>query len=320
MNTNCFAIHPDGHLEAMEEQAALEAWRARTYPIWIDFEGIDEEAASAWLDQLGLDDRLMDLLHTGGLANKILPTREAVFFAYPVALRGSQDHPVNFACLCLEGLVVTMQDESVDMPVLKAMVKKNYKLNEPSTSGLVCTALLLQSVSLRALALQLREQSRVLAERMDENPDSVSLKEILAHKKYVMQLDGVVDEEMAVFDLLQNIHFPALDLVSMKEFFQTAVSNTHSAARSIDRLDRSAIDLQDRYASNQQDKTNSRLNVLTIVSAIFSPLTFIAGIYGMNFINMPELQFQNGYFYTLGAMGVISVGMLWYFLSRGWLK
>jgi magnesium transporter len=67
-----------------------------------------------------------------------------------------------------------------------------------------------------------------------------------------------------------------------------------------------------------QEKGNKRLNILTIVQAIFVPLTLIAGIYGMNFTNMPELNWTFSYFTVLGIMGLtILVELLW-FKKRGW--
>jgi magnesium transporter len=64
---------------------------------------------------------------------------------------------------------------------------------------------------------------------------------------------------------------------------------------------------------------NSVMKTLTIYSAVFMPLTFIVGIYGMNFDNMPELRNPNGYFYTIGGMVALAVGLLIYFRRRGWM-
>ena len=75
-----------------------------------------------------------------------------------------------------------------------------------------------------------------------------------------------------------------------------------------------------RYANVLQQKANARLNTLTIVQAIFVPLTFLAGIYGMNFVNMPELETTNGYFYLLGIMVVLGIGGLYLFYRNGWFK
>lgn len=77
--------------------------------------------------------------------------------------------------------------------------------------------------------------------------------------------------------------------------------------------------LMDVYYSIVNNRMNSVMKTLTIVSAIFIPLTFIAGIYGMNFDHMPELHTKTGYFWVLLAMLVIAVGEVIYFKRRGWM-
>lgn len=72
------------------------------------------------------------------------------------------------------------------------------------------------------------------------------------------------------------------------------------------------------FFSAQSHKMNEIMKTLTIVSAIFIPLTFIAGVYGMNFDNMPELKAQNGYFITIAIMFIITIGMIIYFKLRKW--
>jgi len=76
------------------------------------------------------------------------------------------------------------------------------------------------------------------------------------------------------------------------------------------------IDLNLSSASNRM---NEVMKVLTLIATLFIPLTFIAGIYGMNFEYMPELKWHWGYFASLGAMVVIGVVMVIYFKSRKWL-
>jgi len=75
-----------------------------------------------------------------------------------------------------------------------------------------------------------------------------------------------------------------------------------------------------RYESAQQDETNRRLGLLTILSAIFMPLTLIVGIYGINFDVMPELHWRYGHPGALAAMAAIAAGLYWHFRSRGWLR
>jgi magnesium transporter len=72
------------------------------------------------------------------------------------------------------------------------------------------------------------------------------------------------------------------------------------------------------FFSSQNHKMNEVMKTLTVISAIFIPLTFIVGVYGMNFENMPELKNPNGYFIVIGAMFTIVIGMVYYFKKRNW--
>jgi magnesium transporter len=73
------------------------------------------------------------------------------------------------------------------------------------------------------------------------------------------------------------------------------------------------------YLSVVANRTNEIMKVLTVFSAIMLPLTLIAGIYGMNFQNEPELHWHFGYFYALGLMAITAIGMLIWFRRKGWI-
>ncbi|MEN2280639.1 magnesium/cobalt transporter CorA [Algoriphagus sp. SE2] len=75
----------------------------------------------------------------------------------------------------------------------------------------------------------------------------------------------------------------------------------------------------DLYMNSLSNRMNNIMKVLTIISTIFIPLSFIAGVYGMNFDNMPELHWEYGYFYVVGGMAISVIGMLFYFHKKKWL-
>jgi magnesium transporter len=77
--------------------------------------------------------------------------------------------------------------------------------------------------------------------------------------------------------------------------------------------------IMDIYLSTNANKMNEVMKVLTIMSSIFIPVTFIAGVYGMNFENMPELKTQNGYYITWAIMLAVIIGLLIYFKRRKWM-
>lgn len=84
--------------------------------------------------------------------------------------------------------------------------------------------------------------------------------------------------------------------------------------------------LMDVYLSSVGNKMNEIMKLLTVISTIFIPLTFIAGVYGMNFstekspLNMPELNWYWGYPACLGVMGAIALGLVFFFWRRGWFE
>ncbi len=79
-------------------------------------------------------------------------------------------------------------------------------------------------------------------------------------------------------------------------------------------------DLRDFHFTTVSNRTNDAMSTLTIISTIFIPLSFITGLYGMNFEYMPELKWPFGYGLTLGVMGTIVAGMLLWFWKHGWFR
>ena len=79
-----------------------------------------------------------------------------------------------------------------------------------------------------------------------------------------------------------------------------------------------ASDIRENYMTYNSFKSNNIMMTLTVISTIFLPLTFLAGVYGMNFSYMPELQTEYGYFVLWIVMFLIAAGMLWFFKKKGW--
>ena len=77
-------------------------------------------------------------------------------------------------------------------------------------------------------------------------------------------------------------------------------------------------DMRDNYLSMNSTRMNKHMMVLTVMTSIFIPLTFVAGVYGMNFKHMPELEWEYGYFIVLLLMSVIAIEMFLWFKRKGW--
>ena len=101
---------------------------------------------------------------------------------------------------------------------------------------------------------------------------------------------------------IRDVHDHTIQVIEILESFQEIVSG-----------------LMDIYMSSISNRMNNIMKVLTIIATIFIPLTFIAGVYGMNFQHMPELAWRWGYPAALGVMVLVFVGMLIFFKRRKWL-
>lgn len=103
-----------------------------------------------------------------------------------------------------------------------------------------------------------------------------------------------------------------------KEYFADIYDHLLKLSEMIDSNREITNDIRDNFISMNSYQQNRVIQMLTIVTVVFAPLTFIAGIYGMNFVNMPELNWHSGYFITLGFMVVLTVLMIIWFKKKKW--
>lgn len=321
MKFTSIAVAPDGQLRQADETAAIAGWRSGTGIYWVDIECDQPEVVAAWLTGLGIDPELLELLQIDLGETKVLPLAGVVYMSYPIPAGEESRSTGHIGLLCLDRLLVTIHAGHEAPRLLDERLHKRARIREASVAGLVCALAVVHSVRLRSHGVALRKLGDELTDRMDsESGAPVTYDEILAFKRKVSALGAVVDEQLAVLEVLKVSNLPALPLERLAQPFQIAIEMTRATDREIERLDRRASDLQQRHAAAQQDAMNRRLALLTILSAIFMPLTLIVGVYGMNFEVMPELHFRYGYPMVLGVMAAISGGLMWYFRSRWWSK
>jgi len=150
-----------------------------------------------------------------------------------------------------------------------------------------------------------KSSNMVLAEIMDLRRSVARLKRISSRQlevMYRMSHGEFPQIPPAVLPFFRDVHDHLLRISDLAESYRDLVGGL--------------FEIHFAVVSN---KTNDIMKTLAVLSAIILPLSLIAGIYGMNFENMPELKSENGYWLTLGAMALITVVLLWYFWRRGWI-
>ncbi|WP_210366473.1 magnesium/cobalt transporter CorA [Bacillus sp. REN3] len=109
-------------------------------------------------------------------------------------------------------------------------------------------------------------------------------------------------------------------ILARKEYFADIHDHLLKLSEMAEASRELTADIRDSYLSMNSHETNRVMKVLTVITTIFMPLTFIAGIYGMNFENMPELRWHFGYFGALSVMFIIGISMFLWFRKKGWFK
>lgn len=104
----------------------------------------------------------------------------------------------------------------------------------------------------------------------------------------------------------------------LEPYFRDLHDNVVQALEALETYRESAASIRDVYNSSISNRMNEIMKVLTIISTLFIPLTFIAGVYGMNFVHMPELDERWAYPAVWGLMAAIAIGMLVFFKRKRW--
>ena len=168
------------------------------------------------------------------------------------------------------------------------------------------------------VVLALEPRLETLEHEMIDKPRDAILAELIGYKTNLKKLRRIFLYHQQVLADLKHGTFTGIGAERNHEI--NDVYEQQERANSLTTLYYElASDLIDGYLSLTSHRLNQIMKVLTIVMAIFVPLSFLAGIYGMNFENMPELHSKSGYFILLGIMASIAVMLLYIFRKLRWL-
>ena len=151
-----------------------------------------------------------------------------------------------------------------------------------------------------------------------ERPRDAILVELLGYKTELKRFRRVFMYHEQIFRELKSRPFPALDS-GIAHQVNDVYEHQERAGSLAGLYYELASDMADGYISVASHHLNQIMKILTVVMSIFVPLSFLAGIYGMNFENMPELHSRSGYFILLGVMGSIAFILLLLFRRKRWL-
>ncbi|WP_294066696.1 magnesium/cobalt transporter CorA [Proteiniphilum sp. UBA1028] len=225
----------------------------------------------------------------------------------------------NLSIVLLNNMLITFQEEKSDLfnPIRTRLRKHNKRFRDLGTDYLAFALLDVVIDNYIFILSVLGEKIETLENKMVLNPDRETLRAINLLKHELSDLGRYIKPAREVISSLVKMDG---DFITPKndKHFKELQDNINQAVELLDYYHELLYDVLNIYHSSMSTRLNDIMALLTVFSVIFIPLTFIVGVYGMNFDNMPELHLRHGYFIVWGVMMLISIGMLWYFRRKKW--
>ena len=226
----------------------------------------------------------------------------------------------NLSLILTKSVLITFQERKGDVfePVRERIRKQKKRIRNGGTDYLTFALLDIVVDNYLYVISLLGEKIETLEENLLLNPNQVVINEINNYKRELNFLrKNIKPAKEMIFSLAKMESEFITD--STYVHFKELQDNISQASDSSDSYREILSDQLNIYHTTISSKLNDIMKFLTVFSVIFIPLTFIAGIYGTNFDNVPELHYKYSYFVMWGVIVVVAIIMLLYFRKKKWL-
>jgi magnesium transporter len=292
--------------------------------IWINIDGLhDEDSIVDICTHFGIHKLTIEDLVSIGQRPKIDEFEDYLFmvvkmFQLDIAHKEVDIEQISF--ILKDNLLITFQEKTGDVfQSIRTRLHDSKSMIRKRGTDYLLYALLDAVVDYYFVIIEnLSTELEDLEEILLKKPSDDGLNALHHIRRNILSLRRSAYPLREVISRFEKLEPPRITS-DTKIFIRDLYDHTIQAIETIEVFRDIASGLLDLYMNSVANRMNEIMKLLTIIAAIFIPLTFLAGIYGMNFENMPELKAQNGYFVFLGVMVIIFLAMLFYFKNKKWL-
>jgi magnesium transporter len=291
---------------------------------WLNVDGLhDERVMHRAAELLGLHPLLVeDILNTEHRP-KLEEYQDALFVVAKMLRFGTEQGKLQVEHICFvlrPSLVVSFQERPGDvLDPVRARLRQGLGRVRKAGADYLLYALLDVIVDHYFLVLdELGKRIAALEEKVVVRPGSEDLRAIQRLRGQLIEVGRHVTPMRELAGRLNSLQSPLIDK-STRRYLGDLQDHTVYIAETIGSYREMLLSLENTYHAGLNLRTGEVMKLLTIIATIFIPLTFIVGIYGMNFHHMPELEWRYGYFGVMGLMAALALGMLGWFKWRKWL-
>jgi magnesium transporter len=226
----------------------------------------------------------------------------------------------NLSLILTKSVLITFQENKGDVfePVRERIRKQKKRIRNGGTDYLTFALLDIVVDNYLYVISLLGEKVETLEETLLINPNQDVINEINNYKR---ELNFIRRNIKPAKEMIFSLAKMESELITESTYvhFKELQDNISQASDSSDSYREILSDQLNIYHTTISSKLNDIMKFLTVFSVVFIPLTFIAGIYGTNFDNVPELHYQYSYYIMWGVMAVVAFSMLIYFRRKRWL-
>ncbi len=293
------------------------------YVNWINITGLQDVDIIA---KIGKEFCLHNLMLEDILNTHHLPKAEDygkhLFFTMKALDMNQIDHSINKKQLSFvldKNYLITFQETKSNLfdPIIDRIKHKKGRVRNMQCDYLFYALLDVTVDSYFTLIEYLDDQSEEIEEELLNNPTREVVKKIQQKRKEHLSLKKAIyplqDEIRKIFHLEEDLIQKTTHI-----YFQDVIDHLQQIVQSLESFREIVSNLLELYLANNDIQMNDVMKRLTVVATVFIPLTFIVGLYGMNFKNMPEIQWEHGYIYVWVLMIGITAFVMAYLKKRKW--
>ncbi|MDW7771381.1 MAG: magnesium/cobalt transporter CorA [Desulfobulbaceae bacterium] len=317
--------YAEDHLEEIHDAGLDDCRRLKDGAgiTWINVNGIHDVGLIESLGKLfGLHPLTMEDIVNTTQRPKAESYETYIFLVFKMITYNDAQNDVeieNISLILGKGYVISFQEREGDVfEVVRQRVRSARGLLRSAGSDYLAYALMDRVVDAYFVALEkIGEYIEGIDAEIILAPDTGHMHEVHRLKREILFLRKSVwpmREEIAALEKFESLLINTSTRVYLRDLYDHTIQIIELVETFRDILG----GMHDTFLSSVSNRMNEVMKVLTIIATIFIPLTFIAGVYGMNFENMPELKWSWGYYLIWGIMIAIGVGMFVYFKRRRW--
>lgn len=310
--------------EQFDTYAAFAKFDVAARLRWIDVDGLGSlEAIEALGKQFGIHALALEDILNPSQRPKIEEYEDSTYVVLRMLYFMPQCHEVTteqISFVITKDTVLSFQEKGGDVfDKLRARLRKDYGTRRRVTADYLLYSLLDAIIDNYFVVLEeLGEQIEALEQEFVTDPNTTALTRLHHYKTEMIYLRRSVWPMREVINALQHSDAEYVN-AETRPFLNDLYDHIVSVIESVEIMREILSEMLDIYLSSVSQRMNQVVKVLTVISTIFMPLTFLVGVYGMNFDYMPELRWRWGYPAVWGVILTIVASMLFLFKRKKWI-